>query len=166
LRYYLLIAATITMSRAADAPRVSSRPPITISDTIGCRRAAIGAVTTWLNAIGTGDTAAVRKSVARHFAWISAGRNDWPEPTFSATGFADLFAYVRRRAAQHEHIADVSIPTGGWHEGRLRLGIVSYTRTADDVPGIEHWLGKGEYECGKGIYLFSAAPQRRLGQLR
>ena len=117
------------------------------------------AVQTWLTAISTGDTAAVRRSVAPRFAWISAGRNGWPEPLFRAESFPELFAYVKRRSAQHEHITNVSVPTAGWHDGRLMLGIVSYSRTANDVADTEQWLGKGEYECGVGIYVLSSAPQ-------
>jgi hypothetical protein len=166
LRYDLLIAAAIMTSATAHSAPVTSWRSVTVQDTVGCERAAVAAVTTWLSAIGTGDTGAVRRSVARRFAWISAGRNGWSEPTFRAKNFAELFAYVRRRSARHERIANVSIPAGGWHDGRLMLGIVSYTRTADDVAGVQHWLAKGEYECGAGIYVFSAAPQDNPGRDR
>jgi hypothetical protein len=161
-----LLASTVTMKLAVLTISLSAPSPITAPDTIGCRRAAGTAVAAWFGAIGTGDTATVRNSVSPRFAWISAGRNGWPEPFFRASRLADLFAYVRRRAAQHEHIANVSIPLGAWHDGRLMLGTVSYTRTADDVVGTEHWLGKGEYECGSGIHVLSTGPQGSPGHRR
>jgi hypothetical protein len=164
--YGLLLAPAIMMHLAVHAVPLSPPTPLALPDTIGCRRAAVTAVKTWFGAIGTGDTAAVRRSISPRFAWVSAGRNGWPEPFFRASQLAELFAYVRRRAVQHDHITNVSIPTGAWHDGRLMLGIVSYTRTTDDVVGLEHWQGKGEYECRRGIYVLSTAPQGSPGRGR
>jgi hypothetical protein len=164
--YGFLLASALTINLAVAGVPLSLPTPIAVPDTIGCRRAAVTAVKTWFGAIGTGDTAAVRRSVSPHFAWISAGRNGWPEPFFRASRFGELFAYVRRRAAQHEHITNASIPGGDWHDGRLMLGTVSYTRTANDVIGIEHWQGKGEYECGIGIHVLSTGPQGNPGHRR
>jgi hypothetical protein len=164
--YGFLLASIITMSLAVSAAPSSPPTRITVPDTIGCRRAAVTAVRAWFGAIGTGDTAAVRRSVSPRFAWISAGRSGWPEPFFRASQLGELFAYVRRRSAQHERIANVSIPFGDWHDGRLMLGTVSYTRTADDVVGTEYWLGKGEYECGSGIHVLSTGPQGSPGHRR
>jgi hypothetical protein len=164
--YGVLLASAVRIGLAIPGVPSSVPTPIAASDTIGCRSAAVTAVKTWFAAIGTGDTTAVRRSVSPHFHWISAGRNGWPEPVFRASQFGELFAYVRRRAAQHEHITNVSIPGGGWHDGQLMLGSVSYIRTADDVVGIEHWQGKGEYECGKGISVLSTGPQGSPGQRR
>lgn len=166
LRYSFLFVPAIILSLVADAGPSSPPTPIVVPDTIGCRRAAVAAVKSWFGAVGTGDTAAVRRSVSRSFAWISAGRNDWPEPSFTGRRFDELFAYVKRRAAHHERIENVLVPLEGWHDGRLTLGTVSYTRTADDVAGVEHWLGKGEYECGGGIYVLSTAPQGSPGRRR
>ena len=72
---------------------------------------------------------------------------------------ADLMSYVKRRAAHHEVIDQLTVPVNGMHGQRLRLGLLSYRRTADDVAGTQQWLGKGEFECGKGIFTLNTAPQ-------
>jgi len=151
----------VAVAGAVSLPgRVSILPTPTIPvDTVGCRAAAVAAVKMWFGAIGTGDIAAVRKAVSPTFIVMSLGRSGWPEPFFRAERMSELFVYVRRRAAQHDRITDISVPLGDWHDGRLMLGAVSYTRTADDVVGKQRWIGKGEYECGKGIYVLNTAPQ-------
>jgi hypothetical protein len=163
---YTILLALVVMtvpSPARHSQRTMSTRPV---DTVGCRRAAISAVKHWFLAIATGDTAAVRKVVSPTFGVISAGRNGWPEPFFRAERIDELFAYVKRRAAHHERIEEISVPTGGWHDSRIMLGVVSYTRTADDIPGTEHWLGKGEYACHRGIYVLNTAPQGSPNQRR
>jgi hypothetical protein len=144
----------------AVAVTISSSP----GDTMACRAAAVAAVKTWLGAIGTGDTAAVRKAVSPNFIVMSAGRNGWPEPFFRADRMSELFAYVKRRAAQHERITEISVPLDGWRDSRLMFGVVSYMRRADDIAGPQHWLGKGEYTCGQGIYVLNTAPQGNPGR--
>ena len=146
--------------RADSCETISGAPAIS-TDTLGCREAARAAVVTWFRAIETGDTAAVRRAVSPSFGVISAGRRGWPEPFFRAEQMSELFAYVRHRARQRERVSEIVVPTGVWLNGRLGLGAVAYVRTADDVQGREVWLGKGEYECGRGIYILNTAPQGR-----
>lgn len=134
-------------------------PPTISTDTLGCREEARVAVRRWFRAIETGDTNEVRRVVSPSFGVISTGRNGWPEPFLRAEHIDVLFAYVSRRAKQHERLHDIAVPTGVWRNGRLGLGVISYVRTADDVQGREAWLGKGEYECGRGIYILNTAPQ-------
>lgn len=157
--HQIMLAFAVVTAGSHPVPAPSPPTPPTPIDTVGCRTAAIAAVKTWLGAIGTGDTAAVRKAISPAFVGISAGRNGWPEPFFRAKRMNELFAYVRRRAAQHERIDDVAIPLGSWHDSRVMLGAVSYARTADDITGKEHWLGKGEYTCGQGISVLNTSPQ-------
>ena len=145
----------------ASCARITGQPPAP-SDTLGCREAARGAVRRWFHAVETGDTSEVRSAISPTFAVISAGRNGWPEPFRADHHMSELFAYVTRRSGQHERLSDIVVPTGLWRDGRLVLGPVSYSRTADDVQGRESWLGYGVYECGRGIYRLGTAPQGPL----
>jgi hypothetical protein len=160
----LLSIATLPARAVAQAPRSSPdrmTRRVTRTDSVACRAAAIDAVRLWFHAVSSGDTAAVRRAVSPTFGVISAGRNGWPEPFFRGETMDALMDYVRRRGARHERIGNLAVPLGAWRRGRLMLGVVSYTRTADDITGTQHWLGKGAYECGRGIHVLNTAPQGR-----
>ncbi|MEP6622307.1 MAG: hypothetical protein ABJE47_23495 [bacterium] len=117
------------------------------------------ALTGWFHAIATGDTAAIRMHVSPHFGVFSAGSNGKPEPFFRAETIIELQAYVLRRARAHEQLQWHSVQFNGWHGTMLWFGPIFYTRRADDVAGGAHeWIGKGVYDCQKGLHILNTAP--------
>jgi hypothetical protein len=120
---------------------------------------AVAALKGWFAAVSAGDTAAIRANVSPTFEVFSAGRNGVPEPFFRGDQYRDLVAYVTRRARAHERLVLRRVVFNGWHGRRLWFGPVAVERTADDLPGGVHMvIGKGVYECQRGLHALNTAP--------
>jgi hypothetical protein len=164
VRRVVLLAVSHAMLAFGQRPAAPSHALAIRGDTTGAppqcsAGAAVAALKGWFAAVSAGDTAGIRANVSPTFEVFSAGRNGLPEPFFRADRFRDLVAYVTRRARAHERLVLRGIVFNGWHGRSLWFGPIAVERTADDVPGGAHmWIGKGVYECQRGLHALNTAP--------
>lgn len=138
----------------------------------GCSaQLAIKAVQRWFRAVATGDTALAVASIApTHGAFsvipFAKGERAWRGDTSQ-----ELIGYASARARAHEVLTLRNITFGGWLPRNRRcktcerrtLGfVVEYDRSAADLPAGRHQgIGKGAYECSRGLISLNLAPVRK-----
>lgn len=150
----LPMAAGRAQTPLAQHPRISG-------DTAGAgcsARLAAVEINAWFIAMSIGDTAAIRRLARPALIVFSAGRNGLPEPTYRADSVAPLVRYVADRHRQVDHWSLLEVRFGG-NRGQT-LGFTPITRRTSRDPRATQglWLGKAQYECGRGVSVMNLAP--------
>jgi hypothetical protein len=160
---HLLIAVVLPVVAGAQT-RETSLHPLISGDTIGAAcsvRDAAATIQAWFVAMSVGDTAAIRQLARPALIVFSAGRNGQPEPFVRADSVDQLVRYV----AQRHRVGD------RWSLLEVRfmlvrgpiLGFMPITRRDSRDAAVTKglWLGKAEYECGRGVRVLNLAPWPR-----
>jgi len=146
---------------ASAQARATLRAPRVTGDTVGAAcsaaRAAVD-IQAWFVALTAGDTTALRRLATPALIVFSAGRNGLPE-RFARAGDVDQllhYAAERHRAGDRWTLLEVRYLRV---HGRI-LGFMPITRRDSRDPRATKglWLGKAEYECGRGVRVLNLAP--------
>ena len=128
----------------------------------GCTvRDATRAIQRWFRAVATGDSAAIVQVVAAPFVF-SNGNFTPKDAFFAGRSIAELAVYARRRSRAHEQMTLSAVTINEWRGRKLEFYDVAFTRTADDLGSKPlQGIGKGEYECGRGLRVLNLAMDPR-----
>jgi hypothetical protein len=137
----------------------------------GCSvNAAITALDGWFRAVSSGDTLAVPTHLASNHGAFSVmpfapGQRFWRGDTNR-----ELMDFLRYRARAHDTLRLRGITFFGWLPIDVRCKtcerhtlsfMPDYERSADDLPPGRHpGLGKGGYQCRRGLLSLNLAPGR------
>jgi hypothetical protein len=130
----------------------------------GCStQAAAASIDAFFVALRTADSTALAQATAPLHNGefdFSMGKFSTPDPGFRAHTVSELLPYARSRARQHERIAVQHVTFNYWRGHRLGFGPIYYLRSADDLGSKPRaGIGKGEYWCGKGIFILYMGPR-------
>jgi len=157
---YFLVAVMLPVSVSGQDHPVAARPLVT-GDTLGaaCSAAQVAVnVQAWFIALSTGDTASLRRLASPALIVFSAGRNGLPERFARANNVEQLLHYAteRHRVGDHWRLLEVRFVRV---HGKI-LGFMPIMRRESHDPRATEgfWLGKAEYECGRGVRVLNLAP--------
>ena len=158
-----IIAVPIVVLSAQSTPtwRVVGEPP---GAPAGCStQAAAAAIDAFFAALRTGDSTALAQATAPMYNGefdFYMGKFSSSDSGFRARTLSELLPYARSRAWQHERITVQHVTFNYWRDQRLGFGPIYYLRSADDLGSTPRaGIGKGEYWCGKGIFILSMGPR-------
>jgi hypothetical protein len=156
-----LIFVALVPLLEASAQTPLGRHPIISGDTTGagCNvRDAAATINQWFVAMSIGDTAAIRSLARPALMIFSAGRHGLPEAFFRADSVEPLVRYVAERHQRHDHWSLIEVKFMAVR-GRV-LGFMPITRRTSLDPRATQgpWLGKAEYQCGRGVRVMNLAP--------
>ena len=156
----LLVAVMLPVSASGQANRPAARPVIS-GDTVGaaCSAVTVAAnIQAWFIALSKGDTARLRKLASPALIVFSAGRNGSPERFARADNVDQVVRYAteRHQAGDRWSLLEVRFVRV---DGQI-LGFMPITRRESNDPRATKgvWLGKAEYECGRGVRVLNLAP--------
>src|SRR5690349_18039536 len=150
---HFLIAAMLPVCASGQGQRAAARPLIT-GDTTGAACSAATAtvdIEAWFFALSNGDTASLRRLASPAMKVFSAGRNGLPERFARADNVDQLLRYAaaRHRAGDHWRLLEVRFVRV--HGKILGFMPITHRDTSDPRATKGVWLGKAEYECGRGV---------------
>lgn len=161
MRARLLLLVILLPLSASGQGRATSTRPLISGDTVGAAcsvERAVSDIQSWFAALSLGDTAALRRLATPALIVFSAGRNGLPEPFARADNIEELIRYAARRHTVGDRWSLLEVRFV--RVRRRILGFMPITRrTSEDsraTAGL--WLGKAEYECGRGVRVLNLAP--------
>jgi hypothetical protein len=156
-----LVFAIMLPVIASGQARATSPTPLITGDTVGAACSATSAasdIQAWFAALSIGDTAGLRRLAAPALIVFSAGRNGLRERFARADNVDQLLRYAieRHRAGDRWSLLEVRFVRV---RGKI-LGFMPITRreSRDRRATKGLWLGKAEYECGRGVRVLNLAP--------
>jgi hypothetical protein len=158
--WHVLLAVMLPVTASGQDHRVAARPIVT-GDTVGAACSAADAAVTiqaWFVALSTGDTARLRRLASPALIIFSAGRNGLPERFVRADNVDQLLRYATDRHKVGDQWTLLEVRFVRVHGTILGFMPITRRESHDPLATEGFWLGKAEYECGRGVRVLNLAP--------
>lgn len=156
----LLFAIALPVAVSAQVRPLSRHPRIS-GDTAGAAcspRQAAADIQAWFIAMSIGDTAGLRRVAQPSLIVFSAGSHGDPEAAVRADDVDQLVRYVTDRHRVRDHWSLLEVQFTLVRGNRLGFMPIARRDSRDALATKGMWLGKAEYECGRGVRVLNLAP--------